>query len=144
MTELRGVVSTEDAYVAQLSNLPGEYLECRSTQHRMNITNPFRIVDTRAEADARAHMGHLLYARRDLECDRCGMVRHDFYAITSRRGHAVLTRINATYHAPEGYLITGLGTVPGRRGLALGIGLDLSDVPVQGRGRPRTRAREGG
>lgn len=137
MTELRSVANSEDAYLAHLANMPENYLDCRSTQHRMNVTDPFRIVDSRNEEGARPHMGHTLYAKRVLECDRCGMVRNDFYAISSRRGHTVLTKINATYQAPDGYNISGLGRVPSSRGLVLGLGLDLSDTPVRGRGRPR-------
>lgn len=140
MTTLRGVATTEDAYLATLANMPESYLECRSTQHRMNIADPFRVVDTEAEEGARPHMGHKIYAKRILECDRCGMVRNDYYAITSRRGHTVLTKINATYEQPEGYAVTGLGRVEGGRGLVLGLGLNLASVPVRGRGRPRKGA----
>jgi len=137
MTELRGVANTEDAYLAHLANMPEEYIECRSTQHRMTITNPFRVVDSRVEDGAWPHMGNHVYAKRVLTCDRCGMVRNDFYAISSRRGHTYLTKINATYQPPEGYAVTGLGRVEGSRGLVLGLGLDISDTPVRGRGRPR-------
>lgn len=147
MTVLRGVAGVEDAYLTALQNMPEGYLECRSTQHRMNVTEPFRIVDTDNEAGARPHMGHKIYAKRTLECDRCvdpetghGMIRHDFYAITSRRGHTVLTKINSTYVGPPRYFIEGLGRPEGARGLVLGLGLDLSSVPVRGRGRPRKGA----
>ena len=140
MTELRRVATTEDAYLATLANMPETYLECRSTQHRMTITDPFRVVDSRTEQGARPHMGHTLYAKRVLACDRCGMVRNDFYAISSRRGHTYLTKINATYLPPDGYAVTGLGRVEGSRGLVLGLGLDLGDTPVRGRGRPRKGA----
>jgi hypothetical protein len=140
MTTLRGVTTTEDAYLASLANMPEAYLDCRSTQHRMNVTDSFRIVDTRTEHGARPHMGHTLYAKRVLTCDRCGMVRNDFYAISSRRGHNFLTKINATYEPPEGYAVTGLGRVEGSRGLVLGMGLDLGETPVRGRGRPRRGA----
>jgi hypothetical protein len=137
MTELRRVASAEDAYLAHLANMPEEYLECRSTQHKMTITDPFRIVDSRAEEGAYPHMGNYVYAKRSLTCDRCGMVRHDFYSISSRRGHTYLTKINATYQPPEGYAVSGLGRVEGSRGLVLGLGLDITDIPVRGRGRPR-------
>jgi len=140
MTELRRVSNTEDAYLASLANMPEEYLECRSTQHRMAITEPFRVVDARNEEGARPHMNNYLYAKRVLTCDRCGMVRNDFYAISSRRGHTYLTKINATYLPPEGYAVHGLGRVEGSRGLVLGLGLDLDDIPVRGRGRPRKGA----
>lgn len=141
MTTLRGVSSVEDAYLTALTNMPDSYQECRSTQHRMNVVDQFRIVDTEHEAGARPHLGHTLYAKRTLACDRCGMQRNDFYAISSRRGHTYLTKINATYSPPEGYAVTGLGRVEGGRGLALGRDLDLSGVPVRGRGRPRRAAR---
>ena len=140
MTELRGVANTEDAYLTHLANMPEEYIECRSTQHRMAITEPFRVVDSRVEQGAWPHMGNHVYAKRTLTCDRCGMVRHDFYAISSRRGHTYLTKINATYEPPEGYSVSGLGRVEGSRGLVLGLGLDISDTPVRGRGRPRRGA----
>ena len=137
MTTLRSVASNEDAYLASLADMPDAYLECRATQHRMNVTDPFRIVDSRTEQGAREHKGHTLYAKRVCTCDRCGMVRNDYYAISSRRGHHFLTKINATYEPPEGYAVHGLGRVEGGRGLVLGLGLDLSETPVRGRGRPR-------
>jgi hypothetical protein len=141
VTTLRGVASIEDAYLAALGDMPETYLECRSTQHRMNVTDSFRIVDTRTEKGARPHMGHTLYAKRVCTCDRCGMVRNDFYAISSRRGHNYLTKINATYEPPEGYSVPGLGRVEGSRGLALGLGLDIGETQVRGRGRPRAERR---
>lgn len=139
MTTLRGVASTEDAFLHAIAEMPESYQECRATQHRMNVTEPFRIVDTRAEQGARPHMGNNVYAKRTLECDRCGMVRNDFYAITSRRGHTYLRRINATYTPPDGYATVGLGRITGNRGLVLGLALEASvqTVDIPGRGRPR-------
>lgn len=141
MTTLRGVASAEDAFLHAIAEMPDTYQECRATQHRMNITDPFRIVDTKAEAGTRPHLGHEVYAKRVLVCDRCGMERRDYYAISSRRGHTVLRRINATYLAPEGYATVGLGRVTDNRGLILGLALEAE---IQGqtpkRGRPRKGA----
>lgn len=132
-------MTVEDDFLDAVGDMVEAYLECRGSQHLMEITDPFRIVDSRVEERARPHMGHDVYAKRDLRCDRCGMVRHDFYAITSSRGHTMLVKINATYEPPEGYSVSGLGRVPGGRGLVLGMALDraISRTAVRGRGRPR-------
>ena len=139
MTQLRGVANVDDAYLAAISDMPEAYLECRGSQHRMEITDPFRVVDSRSEQGAQPHMGHDVYAKRVLVCDRCGMERRDFYAITSRRGHTMLVKINATYSPPEGYAISGLGRVAGSRGLVLGMELEhqIQATKTRGRGRPR-------
>lgn len=132
-------VTNEDQFVAAVQAMPVEYLECRSSQHKMSITDPFRVVDSEHEHGARPHMGNKVYARRDLSCDRCGMERHDFYAISSRRGHMMLTRINASYNPPEGYATQGLGRIPASRGLVMGIALqqEIQETEVRGQGRPR-------
>lgn len=135
-------VDSEDLYYAALQEMAREhpeYLECRGGQHRMNLVEPFRIVDTDNETGMYPHEGHRVYARRVLECDRCGKRRNDFYAITSHRGHTLLRRINATYEDPPGYAIPGLGRVPNARGLVMGMALDenMSGTQVRGRGRPR-------
>jgi hypothetical protein len=143
---LRSVRNVEDAFLEAVDEMPEGYLECRGSQHRFNIIEPFRIVDSAHEAGARPHMGHVVYAKRTLKCDRCidpetgkSMIRHDFYAITSRRGHTYLEKINATYEGPPRYATKGLGRVDGNRGLILGAQLDLAmnQAPVRGRGRPK-------
>lgn len=132
-------MTVEDDFLDATTEMPDTYLECRGSQHRMVLTEAFRIVDSRVEQRAQPHMGHDVYAKRSMECDRCGMVRHDFYAITSRRGHTMLVKINATYQPPEGYAVSGLGRVSGGRGLVLGMALDraMNKTATRGRGRPR-------
>jgi hypothetical protein len=67
------------------------------------------------------------------------MIRHDYYSMTSRRGHTMLEKINATYEPPPGYATKGLGRIQGNRGLVLGMALEreINGTPVRGRGRPR-------
>jgi len=143
---LRSVGNAEDAFLSAVESMPEGYLECRGSQHRFNIVEAFRIVDSGHEQGARSHGGEKVYARRTLKCDRCidpetghSMVRHDFYRITSRRGHTFLEKINATYDPPPGYATKGLGRIDGNRGLVLGAQLEraMGETPVRGRGRPR-------
>ena len=135
---LRSVGSTEDAFINAVAAMPPEFLACRGSSHRFNISDDFRVVDSVHEQGKRPQGGQQVYAERRLECDRCGMVRVDHYAITSRGGHTMLTKINAIYSAPEGYATVGLGRIAGNRGLVLGMALDNQ---LQGRNRGRGRPR---
>jgi hypothetical protein len=144
--KLRVVSDPEGEFLAAVEQMPEGYLECRGSQHRFNLIEPFRIVDSGREQGYRSHGGHQVYAVRVLECDRCidpetghGMIRHDYYEITSHRGHTFLRKINASYLPPAGYATSGLGRIAGNRGLVLGAALDrtMNGTPVRGRGRPR-------
>jgi len=146
---LRVVGDPEDAFLAAAGDMPDAYLECRGSQHRFNIAEPFRIVDSGREEGFRKHGGHQVYAVRKMVCDRCidpetghSMVRYDFYEITSHRGHTFLQKIDARYEPPPGYATTGLGRIAGNRGLVLGMALDraIASTPTRGRGRPRKGA----
>jgi len=126
--------------------MPDGYLECRGSQHRFVTAEPWRVVDSRNEEGFYPHQGNTTYAYRRMECDRCidpetgvGMIRHDFYAITSHRGHTFLRKIDSRYTPPRGYATRGLGRVEGNRGLILGAALDraMGAVAVRGRGRPK-------
>lgn len=146
---MRAVQTPEDAFLSVAEEMPDGYLECRGSQHRFVLIEPFRIVDSEREDGARPHQGHVKYARRVLECDRCidpetghGMIRYDFYSISSLRGHTFLEKINARYIAPAGYSVKGIGRVENNRGLILGAQLDrsLQGTVVRGRGRPSKKA----
>jgi hypothetical protein len=143
-------MTAEDDFLASYEDKPDGYLECRGSQHRFVTVEPFRIVDSRNEEGFYAHEGNYTYAYRRMECDRCvdpetghGMIRHDFYAISSRRGHTYLEKISARYQPPAGYYAPpGLGGLAGNRGLILGAQLDrnVNVTPIRGRGRPRREA----
>lgn len=141
MTTLRSVVDREDAFLAAIADMPPEYLFCRTSQHRWPAEPPpFRVIDSRVEEGEYAHRGQTKYAKRVMECDRCGALRHDYYELTSRRGRTILRKLDARYDLPPGYATKGLGVVPDYRGLILGLSLDINDVPVRGRGRPKKEA----
>ena len=143
MTTLRSVVDREDAFLAAVADMQPEYLICRTNQHRWpEVPQAFRVVDSKVEEHEYAHRGQTRYAKRELVCDRCGTVRHDYYEMTSRRGHTILRKLDARYEYPTGYATKGLGVVPDYRGLILGLALDeaLNATPVRGRGRPKKGA----
>lgn len=140
-------MTAEDDFVDAIEDMPESYIECRGTQHRWVLIEPFRIVDTRRENGAHPHMGEQVYARRVLECDRCideetgrGALRFDYYRITSHRGHTFLEKLGSSgYKTPKGYAVKGTGRGAGTRGLVLGMALDraMNATRTRGRGRPR-------
>lgn len=142
-------MTVEDDFMAMTEEMPEGYLECRGSQHRFVTVEPFRIIDSRREEGFYAHEGNATYAYRKMQCDRCvdpetglSMVRHDFYSITSHRGHTFLEKINSRYEPPPHYATKGLGRVAGNRGLILGAQLDrnINVTQIRGRGRPRKGA----
>lgn len=129
-----------DVYIAGLDGMPENFLACRESQHRWDVLENFRIVDAGKESDRRARGGHTVYAERVLVCERCGMERSDAYHISSFRGRTALQRINASYTAPDGYSIEGVGNnIKGMRDLVHGAMFDrvLNQTPVRKPGRPR-------
>ena len=143
---MRAVRDVEDAFLERVATWKEEhpeYLICRTSQHRWpQVPPPFRVVDSRTEEGEYAHHGQTTYAKRTLTCERCGGKRHDYYAMTSRRGHTILRKLDARYDLPPGYATKGLGAVPDARGLILGLELQdvINETPVPGRGRPKKGA----
>jgi len=142
-------MTVEDDFLAMAAGMPDGYLECRGSQHRFVTVENWRVVDSRREEGFYSHNGETTYAYRRMQCDRCvdpetglSMVRHDFYRITSHRGHTFLEKLQPRYQAPPGYATRGLGRVMGSRGLILGAQLDraMNVTPIRGRGRPRKGA----
>ena len=131
--------TAEDRFLAHVAAMPEEWRECRGGQHRFNTTDALRVVDSTAEAGARPIKGERVYARRTVECDRCGKVRHDYFRITSRNGHQMCVKIGVYYEKLEGYDLLGNGVIPGNKALVLGMALELN-APIRGRGRPRKAA----
>ena len=123
-------------FLAHIAAMPEEWRLCRGGQHRFNVADPLRVVDSSVEQDARPIKGEKVYARQTVECDRCGKVRHDYYRITSRHGHQMCIKIGVYYEKLEGYDLNGNGVIPGNKALVLGMALELS-APIRGRGRPR-------
>lgn len=142
-------MTVEDDFLALAAEMPDGYLECRGSQHRFVTVEEWRIIDSRREEGFHAHVGEQTYAYRRMQCDRCvdpetglSMIRHDFYRITSLRGHTFLEKITSRYEAPPHYATKGLGRVGGNRGLILGAALDrtMNVTSIRGRGRPRKGA----
>jgi hypothetical protein len=98
-----------DEFLARLSRMDADYLECRTLKHSWTGA-PLRVVDTRQESSRVARAGHSVFAERRIRCSRCGMVRSDAFQISSSRGHTALIKINSTYpEIPPGYYVTGQG-----------------------------------
>jgi hypothetical protein len=125
----------EDAFLAAVARMPEAFRQCRTGQHKMTEIESLRIVNVEEEG-VNPIKGERTYARRTVECDRCGKTRHDYFRVGTRRGHQYCDKIGAYYEKLEGYDIEGLGVIPGGRGLILGMMLDLPTPPVRGRGRP--------
>lgn len=77
---------------ARLHNYDEKYLTCKDVRHRWTLTQPYE----------RQPSG---WVTRVLECERCGTVRTDNYAIVNNQR---LARAGSTYQYPEGFSFRGL------------------------------------
>lgn len=141
--KLQVVGDAEDAFLAALSHMPPEYLDCRAMQHSWTLTDRLRVVDSRTEAGVRPVKGEITYARRTVTCDRCSMKRHDAFQMTARHGHTALRKIGAHYdttNCPD-YSMKGTGNTAGMRDLLLGslLEAEINAITVK-RGRPKRNA----
>lgn len=131
----------EDTFVHALEQAPPEFLECREMAHQWRLTSPYRLVNTRVE-DRLPRAGHSEFAERKLTCQRCGMVRADAYAISSRSGYTSLTKLGSSYQQPDGYAITGAGNTAGMRDLLNGIAYEQARTAADNRRRPARRRQQ--
>jgi len=76
----------------RLHNYDTSYLECKDMRHRWSLIQPYE----------RQPSG---WVTRVLECDRCGTVRTDNYAILNNQR---LARAGSSYRYPEGFSFRGL------------------------------------
>jgi hypothetical protein len=114
------VVSLTDGFLARLAEVPDEYIQCRTTQHKWDEIQRLRVVDTNNEEGRYARGGYVTFAERRLRCARCQMVRSDAFHITSAEGHTALRSLGSTYpEIPPGYYVKGQGRLD--RALVLGV-----------------------
>lgn len=91
-----------------------EYLECRTIRHSWSIEHLGVAGDMLEAADIpHGYRGAML---RILECNRCGMARHDFLTGVSRRpvslgGLDAFVIFARRYRAPTGYLWKAHGDI---------------------------------
>ena len=86
------VKMTLSQYRGRLGEYSSEYLQCKDVRHRWVVTE-----DYTPEGNG--------WVVRSLECDRCGTIRTDKYAVLRKNR---LARAGSTYRYPEGYRFNGL------------------------------------
>lgn len=89
-THIKHMSLTE--FRTRLTNYDEAYLECKDMRHRWVLTQGYE----------RQPSG---WVTRVLECDRCGTVRTDNYAILNGQR---LARAGSSYRYPEGFSFRGL------------------------------------
>jgi hypothetical protein len=83
---------TLEDYRSRLHQYPANYLSCKDIRHRWTLVEDFH----------RQPGGRVV---RILECDRCGTVRTDNYAMLAGKR---LARAGASYAYPENFSVRGL------------------------------------
>ena len=91
-TKTRTTHMTLNEFRERLHNYDENYLTCKDVRHRWTLTQSYE----------RQPNG---WVTRMLECDRCGTVRTDNYAILNGNR---LARAGSSYRYPEGFSFRGL------------------------------------
>lgn len=99
----------EDTFMAAVSDMPDNFLQCRDLKHRWDVVRDYHLVDASKDADIEPRLGYAVYIRRLLRCPRCGKKRSDAFVLSDDRRFQVLEKLNSTYTDSDGYLVKGVG-----------------------------------
>jgi len=110
----------EDLFGEAVEHMSDAYLQCRDLAHDWLITRNYHLVDAAEDVSVQPRLGHNVFVRRLLQCQRCGKKRNDAYIVATKRGWQALEKLNSTYEDPEGYSVKGIGHLAGTSDMVRG------------------------